>query len=222
MNKTVIAIIGICGFFIALYFTARFTNVLGMYYISSYTNAPTLKIGQVITVSRLKQPDTNTFVGVKTKSGKGIFIYRCVAKGNDLVEIRDGILYLNGKKRIEPYTWNQYFITRKQMTGIRRYLDANHFPIYDINDSLSAVTMSAADLNKCHLDLKPWILEKSYVDSGMYPQFVNLKYNRDNFGPIRVPQNSYFVLGDNRHDAYDSRYLGFIPDDRMVFTVIYP
>ena len=107
------------------------------------------------------------------------------------------------------------------MTGIRSYLDVNHFPIYDINDSLSAVTMSAADLRKCRLDLKPWILEKGYVDSGMYPQFVTLKYNRDNFGPIRIPQNSYFVLGDNRHDAYDSRYIGFIPADRVVCTVIY-
>ncbi len=34
---------------------------------------------------------------------------------------------------------------------------------------------------------------------------------RDNWGPLVVPPDSFFVLGDNRDDSEDSRYLGFIP-----------
>jgi signal peptidase I len=42
-------------------------------------------------------------------------------------------------------------------------------------------------------------------------QFLPEVEARRNFGPVTVPADSYFFLGDNRDDSGDSRYIGFVP-----------
>ena len=45
-------------------------------------------------------------------------------------------------------------------------------------------------------------------------------YNRGKYGregaPLKVPEDSYFVLGDNSGSSQDSRYWGFVPEENMI------
>ena len=217
--KKIIPVILIVAVVLILWIAARATHTFETFSSSSTSNEPTYQPGHVIMASRFKKPDYGTFVCFKQPNG-AIWVFRCIAKGGDMIEIKDAKVYLNGKLLDEPYVYNESNITARQLDSIRGYVERNKNPTHLLSDSLNVISLTDSQLKEYHLNLKPHISPKGLSNIDMYGDFKFLKYSEDNLGPVKVPENSYFLLGDNRHDAMDSRFLGFINKDDIVSTVI--
>jgi signal peptidase I len=142
--------------------------------IPSSSMEPTLLIGDHLLVNRLsyvvKVPFTDIVLinlGNPTRGDVVVFRYpmdrskdfikRVIATEGETVEIRDKVLFVNGKRIEDPW-------------GV--FLDHNIMPAY----------------------VAP----------------------KDNFGPIKVPKDSIFVMGDNRDRSLDSRFWLFVKRDDLV------
>ena len=55
-----------------------------------------------------------------------------------------------------------------------------------------------------------------YVNSEPLPANYTAEQPNYEWGPEKVPEDSYLVLGDNRNNSYDSHYWGYVPRENII------
>jgi signal peptidase I len=220
--KPLLIVVVLSGLTIGLWIIGRLTFAFRLFRMSSSANQPTLKNGRFFFSSNLKKPkrfDLIRYRVVTPETGPTLFTHRLCGMPGDTVEIKGGILYVNKLEADKDLAlMHVYKIDVKDAAGVV-YDEALSYTLPPYPDTVYAPFNDQYVLSK-KISCIRYILPPGLRDDSIFKVYRQ-NWNQDHFGPVKVPANKFFVLGDNRGNSTDSRYRGLVDRSKYAGTVLW-
>ena len=184
-------------------------------------NEPTIRPGKFILITNLKKPrrfDLVSYRAVVPPGGMTILTHRLCGMPGDMLEIKAGVLYVNGQNADKSLRLQHIFkVPVTDSEGIE-YDQQQAYSIPPYTNTLY-IALEDRQVSREKLNCDRYVLPPGLRDEDIYMVFKQ-NWNRDHFGPLRVPKGTWFLLGDNRGNSRDSRQFGLVAQSKFLGTVI--
>lgn len=237
-KKLIITAVVFCSVIAGLWIIGRFTGMLQLNNTPTPSSEPNIKQGEKFFSSNLLTPAPYNFIVFTSKYEDSVnmlfmpdlkpgtrYLHRLCGIPGNIVEMRNGTLFVNDKNFDKPLNLNiQYKISTAKLALINEddmiAMEKTGGMIMRDSDS-TLVTFDNVLMKKYASTTNPVLYIFPRLEDG--PFKWNNKYEQwtvDNFGPLKIPADCYFVVGDNRHNAMDSRYIGFVKKEDIKGVVL--
>ena len=171
---------------------------------------------------------------VRPMDKKDHYVKRCVALPGDTLEVRHGLVYIDGKRaesgKDRRFSFGAPKGGKRDTLLYRSPLDGNAdsrnlFPYYSVESGwtrdfygpLWVPTKGATvSLDARSLPIYERIIRDYEHNTLTVAEDGTILVNGIASTTYTFKQDYYFMMGDNRHNSLDSRYWGFVPEDHIV------
>jgi signal peptidase I len=226
-------------FFVGLWLIGKVTSTLQLLRVHTPANQPALPLGRFIFTSNLKKPKRFGLIcyrshpaGIRYPTGKyhppgkdhppekshTWLIHRLCGLPGDTLEIKGGILYINGVNADETLNLTYIFKVHRKDSAAIEHDPQQVYTIPPYSDILY-IPLEDKYVKDRQLPCERYLLPPGLRDDAIFRMYKR-NWNQDNFGPVKVPAGQWFVLGDNRGNSIDSRHFGFIDQATYIGSVL--
>ncbi|WP_274704125.1 signal peptidase I [Polaribacter marinus] len=210
-----------------MYYVLGLTRLLVFYNMATPANEPNMSIGSKTLATNLISPNVGDFICYNfedTFLGNHVRVHRLVAAEFDTIKIINGVVFVNNINIDENRNLVHLYKTEKEnLNKIKESkFDFDNLAFQRLDSVNFKLLLEDFMVDKLDFNVTRLIEDSRFIDNDIQTIY-NKAWNKDNFGPIVVPKNKVFVLGDSRDATFDSRNIGFIDKEKItgvIFIII--
>jgi len=216
--KPIIIVLIVVGFLFLLKFQFPHYKVMSNGMSPNFNKGDIILINKFINGGKIKNND------VCVIENKEEYLTRIIGLPDDKIQIINGNLFVNDVEQTAIVTSFIYKVVLGNHPPLAEYdLMLLLQPINQYKEYTASLTQQQAKeiseyefVKSITKVIHPKGYYYSFSDKPIFNNKTSFNWSRDNFGPITIPKKSYFVIGDNRGQAIDSRYFGFVIEEQVI------
>lgn len=153
------------------------------------------------------------------------YVKRCVAMPGDVLQVINGELFINDKPAFKPEKMQySYFVSDPTGMGLstkkRKALNINEEDVQKIDQNTTVYWLNEdqkTQIEKMGLIVEKIVDKENAYDMSIFPHDSRYQWNKDNFGPIVIPQKGQTVeINDSTIVLYDKIIKNYELNDLQV------